>query len=225
MSQTKIVLFDWFGTTAHPEPERHRVVHKIARGLGYELPIGKLETSVYRADYQVSLGAPGSWREGKDEAPYLIWWEVCLADTGTKLPKDTAMEITRRLSKWFRSAKWVLYDDVLPTVTTLKNIGLNLGLITTLYRGGAGLAPYLDVVITPAEAGVEKPDPHIFLFALERVKIEAKHTIYIGDQYERDVIGAIKAGIESILIDRYNVISNFTDCPIIHSFPEVMDFI
>jgi HAD superfamily hydrolase (TIGR01509 family) len=202
LSQTKILLIDWVGTAAHPEPDRHEGVYKVARDLGYELPIKKLITSVYNADYQVSLGAPGLWREGKDETLLLKWWEICLANTGIELSKDATMKITRSLSKWFRNVKWVLYDDVLPTVINLKKKGLSLGLISTLYRGGAGLASYLDVVITPKEAGVDKPDSRIFLLALEQVKLEAEDAVYIGDQYERDVIGAIRAGIRSVLIDR-----------------------
>jgi putative hydrolase of the HAD superfamily len=121
--------------------------------------------------------------------------------------------------------KWVLYDDVIPTINILKNRGLKLGLISSFYRGGAGLAPYLDVVVTPKEAGVNKPDPRIFLSALKQAKLAAKDAVYIGDQYERDVIGAIETGIRSVLIDRYDVISKSISCPVIHSFSEVIDLI
>lgn len=225
-NRIKAIFFDWLGTVAHPEPDRHESVYLVAKEMGYELPpANELVKSVYKAENQETQGAPGLWSEGKDETPFVRWWDVLLADVGVDVPRQAKLEMTRRLSQKVRSVRWVLYDDVVPSLKELKQRGFLLGLISNLYVGRAGLEPFLDIVITPKEVGVSKPDALIFLTALQRAEVEAKASIYVGDQYESDVVGAKRVGIQPILIDRYDVVTNVVDCPLIHSFYEVMNFV
>lgn len=51
---------------------------------------------------------------------------------------------------------------------------------------------------TSAEAGVAKPDPGIFQQALAKAGTEAHETVYVGDDPERDIIGANRAGWKTI---------------------------
>ncbi|WP_241758249.1 HAD family hydrolase [Myxococcus landrumensis] len=46
-----------------------------------------------------------------------------------------------------------------------------------------------------SEVGVEKPDPRIFLTALEHVRREPAEVLHVGDDPERDIVGAAKVGI------------------------------
>jgi putative hydrolase of the HAD superfamily len=62
----------------------------------------------------------------------------------------------------------------------------------------SGLQPYFDQVITSEDAGVKKPNPGIFEFALEKTKASAKESLMIGDNWEADVMGAIDYGIDAI---------------------------
>ena len=48
----------------------------------------------------------------------------------------------------------------------------------------------------------EKPDPHIFNYALAAVGASAEEVVHVGDTYEADIIGAQGVGIRPILIDR-----------------------
>lgn len=64
-----------------------------------------------------------------------------------------------------------------------------------------GLRDYFDVVIDSAVAGYEKPDPRIFKFALDVVGVEPSRTIYVGDLYSVDVVGARAAGIHPVLLN------------------------
>jgi HAD superfamily hydrolase (TIGR01509 family) len=225
LAETKAVFFDWMGTVAHPEPDRHELFSQLARELGVELSPQSLLRGVMEADTRVPEGAPPRYAEGKDEAPFLRWWEVLLARVEGTVPKDIRLEITRRTAKQVREATWVLYDDVLPAMKALKEKGLALGLISNMYLGRAGLDPFLNVVITAKDVGAGKPDPLIFRAALKRAGVAAKAAIYVGDQYELDVVGARKAGIRPILIDRYDLITETPDCPVIQSLSEVLGFI
>jgi len=65
-----------------------------------------------------------------------------------------------------------------------------------------------------------KPDPAIFEHALQRGNVTAQETIYIGDNYYADVVGARRAGLRPILYDPEGVFPE-ADCPTIKSFDEL----
>ena len=94
-----------------------------------------------------------------------------------------------------------------------------------LYAFTNGQMPYIDFVVTAKEIGSNKPEPYIFLAALKRAGVSASEAIYIGDQYETDVVGAKGAGIKPILIDRYDLSLEVGDCPRIHSLIEVAQYL
>jgi putative hydrolase of the HAD superfamily len=91
--------------------------------------------------------------------------------------------------------------------------------------GDVGLESYLDVIVTAEDVGADKPDPPIFLAALERAGVDASEAVYIGDQYETDIVGARGVGIKPILIDRYDLMPEVSDCPRIHSLSEVVQYL
>jgi FMN phosphatase YigB (HAD superfamily) len=82
----------------------------------------------------------------------------------------------------------------------LRRAGLELACVTNWDIGigeqleRAGLASYLTVVVSSAEVGAEKPDPLVFLAAVERLRVEAGRTLHIGDD-EADRAGAEAAGL------------------------------
>ena len=65
----------------------------------------------------------------------------------------------------------------------------------------AGLLRYMSFVIDSAEAGVEKPDPRIFEIAVARCGADPRRTLYVGDLYHADVVGARGAGLHALLLD------------------------
>jgi len=64
-----------------------------------------------------------------------------------------------------------------------------------------GLARHVEFVIDSSTVGVEKPDPRIFRLALERAGVAAHESVYVGDLYSIDVVGARAAGLRAILLD------------------------
>jgi putative hydrolase of the HAD superfamily len=65
----------------------------------------------------------------------------------------------------------------------------------------AGLLAHFEAVIDSELVGCEKPDPRIFLTALERMGLSPAEALYVGDIYEVDVVGARRAGLDVILLD------------------------
>jgi putative hydrolase of the HAD superfamily len=62
----------------------------------------------------------------------------------------------------------------------------------------SGLSKYFDKIITSEDAGVKKPNPIIFNFALDLAQATSKESLMIGDNWEADVMGAIDNGIDAI---------------------------
>ena len=52
-----------------------------------------------------------------------------------------------------------------------------------------------------AEIGVAKPDARIFHFACEAIGSPPESTLYIGDQPEIDIVGAQRAGLQTLLVE------------------------
>jgi putative hydrolase of the HAD superfamily len=65
-----------------------------------------------------------------------------------------------------------------------------------------------------------KPEPGIFEHALQRGNVTAQETIYIGDNYFADVVGARRAGLRPVLYDPQGVFPG-ADCTTIKSFDEL----
>ena len=221
----KAVFFDWMNTLAHPEPDRHEQYCQAARELGIELSPQKVIRGIYVADSQVPAGIPPKWSEEKDPEPFIRFQEIILAEAGVKLPRDMILKLIKRFKQLLEAATFVLYGDVPLTLKTLKQRGLILGLISNLYIGRAGLEPYLDFVVTSKEAGANKPEPPIFLLALDRAGVNASEAVYVGDQYNIDVVGARGVGINPVLIDRYDLMPGVSDCPRIHSLTELSQYL
>ena len=64
-----------------------------------------------------------------------------------------------------------------------------------------------------------------FCWALERAGVDASEVAHCGDQHSLDVVGDRGVGISPILIDRYDLYPEVTDCPRIHTLPEVAEHI
>jgi len=88
-----------------------------------------------------------------------------------------------------------------------------------------GLEPYLDFVVTSEEAGADKPNPPIFQAALRQARVDASEAIHVGDQYKIDVVGARGVGINPILIDRYDLYPELSDCPRIRNLTELAKYL
>ncbi len=56
----------------------------------------------------------------------------------------------------------------------------------------------VDCLVTSEEAGAEKPSPKIFEMCLEKLRLYPKEVCFVGDSFERDVKGAVAAGMRAI---------------------------
>lgn len=65
----------------------------------------------------------------------------------------------------------------------------------------AGLAAHLQFVIDSSVVGITKPDPRIFELGVRAAGTAPEKTVYVGDSYFVDVVGAQHAGLGAVLFD------------------------
>ena len=158
---------------------------------------------------------------------YIHYPKAILTEAGVEAPRDLPLKIIKRVMEQFKGATFALFDDVLATLKALKQQNFILGLLTNLAGDVVsicrqlGLEPYLSFVVTAEEAGADKPNPPIFLAALAKAGVNAAEAVHVGGQYKLDVIGARAAGINPVLIDRYDIYPEVSDCPRIHNLTEL----
>lgn len=65
----------------------------------------------------------------------------------------------------------------------------------------AGVTDYFDEVILSEAVGVNKPDPAIFSYALQKAGARAEESIMIGDNFDTDITGAIRSRIDQVFFN------------------------
>jgi len=229
----KAVFFDLYHTLVRYDPPREELQAKALKDFGIEVKPEIFSRPLVIADefiFQEIARSPLSQRSEKDKiALYARYQGILLKEAGIEASEQLALGSlgkVRQLDK-----KLVLFDDVMPALTDLKGKGLILGLISNVERdilrlvNKLGLAPLLQVVMTSQDVGFNKPQPEIFHEALRQAGVQASEAIYVGDQYQIDVVGANKAGMKGVLLDRGDYFEETTDCLRIQSLAQVVEYL
>ena len=232
----KAVIFDWFNTLARYEPPREEVHSGALKEFGINIEPVKLIVPLLAADkffFEQNIVSPIRKRSDKDQDDlYAHYEEILMTEAGLKFDKELPRKVFHKGKELFGDhLDFVLFDDVLLGLKALHNLKLKIGLVTNLAKNMGplvqklGLEEYLDFIVTPYDAGADKPDPKIFKAALVKAEVTEKEAIYIGDQYKVDIVGARSAGIQPLLIDRYSLYPDFKECPRITSINEIKKYL
>jgi HAD superfamily hydrolase (TIGR01509 family) len=79
-----------------------------------------------------------------------------------------------------------------------------LGVVSNFYGNlptvcdNANVRRYFGVIVDSAQIGFSKPDPRIFLAAIETLGVKPGRTVMVGDSLARDMAGARAAGLAHI---------------------------
>ncbi|WP_291113920.1 YjjG family noncanonical pyrimidine nucleotidase [Flavobacterium sp. UBA6135] len=64
---------------------------------------------------------------------------------------------------------------------------------------------YFETITNSEMAGVKKPNPLIFDYALRSAKAQRETSVMIGDSLEADVEGALNSGLDAIFFNEFNI--------------------
>jgi REG-2-like HAD superfamily hydrolase len=200
------VLLDVGDTLVRPDPSWRDVYAGVFRDHGIEASSEQFEAA-FRA----------AWKEWEEEGPFEASEEasfqrlmaldrLVFARLGyPDLPDSFFREVDRAFRR--RSAFYV-FPDVIPALDAMLAAGLRLAVVSNW--GWAApellqtleLARHFEVLSISARVGYQKPHPAIFEHALELLGLAADEVIHVGDDPTADIIGADRAGIAAVLVDR-----------------------
>ncbi len=102
-----------------------------------------------------------------------------------------------------------LFDDVMPALLRLRSHGVKTAVVSNADYDVTSIcvhfafADRMDLIVTSALVGYEKPDPRTFHAALDPLGVAPADTLHIGDQPKSDIVGALGVGMRAVLLDRY----------------------
>jgi putative hydrolase of the HAD superfamily len=79
-------------------------------------------------------------------------------------------------------------------------------------------------VLDSTVVGVAKPDPAIFLLALDAIDVAPHRAIHVGDTPSADIAGARAAGVRPVLVDPYDLHLD-AECSRVASLAAVVDLL
>jgi len=218
--QIKAVLFD-LGGTLIKTAEAPEIYRRILEAYGVRTSSNEI-LKAHKANEEADVVA-GQIQLGQEF--WTNWNLKVLEKIGIEKDKEFLAKKIDEL--WWEYADLEIYPDVIPTLTQLKAKGVKTGVITNGLKKDyeqilekPNLTSYFDIAVGIDTCNRAKPDPEIFLYALKKLHVRPKETIFIGDSLKYDYEGAKRAGLRPMLIDREGKVSS--DVEKIKSLTEVL---
>ncbi len=203
MAERRVIFFDVGNTLLFPN--RAKMLESIASDRHPTLD--QWQTLERRTKKEFDLGMQDG---GVDHG---FWWtfhtyllQLLGEDTGIR---EQLVESTQNSANW---------DQILPgTRDALERIAgkFRIAVISNADGGiervlsRCGIADCFETITDSGIVGVEKPRAEIFEAALNQMKARADESLYVGDVYSVDYVGARNAGMQAVLLD---VSGAYHDC-------------
>lgn len=213
MSQPKVIFLDAVGTLFGIRGSVGEVYGAIARKFGVQASPEILNEAFYNAFAAADVPVfPGT---DSQEIPRreFEWWEAIAQTTfrqaGVFEQFADFSDFFKELYDHFTTPEpWFIYPDVLPALEQWRRIGIQLGILSNfdsrLYSvlKVLKLEEFFTSVTISTEVGFAKPDPQIFITALQKHYCEPQDAWHIGDSFKQDYQGAKAAGLKPIFLER-----------------------
>ena len=225
------VLFDLGYTLIYFEPPQGTIVQESLQAIGVERSVEQITASAERVwgdhyhDAETTI-FPAS--EEYDRRTQSSLARALLASLGVEGSADVLQSYADAIeSRFDRPGVIRPYPEVVEVLTSLQDHAYRLGIVSNWSWNlrdrvtQAGLDRFFELVWASAYAGCNKPHPRIFNQALARMEIPLERALYVGDSYQHDVVGARRAGLDVVLLDRDGS-AEIQDCPVIHDLRGVL---
>jgi len=218
----RAVLFDLGGTLIKTDPPAE-IIRRILEKYGVKRDIDEIALAHRFAEESTPL---------EDyNLPYYDFWikwnRRILSMLGIENEKGFLARVL--VDEWWDNAGVEAYPDAQNVLIKLKGHGFKVGIITNAFEKDmeeilkrVEMPIKFDVLVGIDTVKRPKPFPEIFLYAVRALNIMPNEAIYIGDDLEKDYVGAIKAGLRAILIDRNSTCRNGQNLVRIESLNKIL---
>ena len=216
------IVLDAVGTLIKPHPPAAKVYTLTAHRQGVRLSL-PVVIGRFRLHLREDEGDEGRESMVTDEAAEVLRWRRIVSRVLPELP-DPERGFADLWAHFARPQAWRCYPDVAPTLAALRVRGLPVRVASNFdarLRGVLqGLRPLSGLAATAvisSEVGFRKPHPSFYEAACASLGLDAARVLFIGDDPENDVAGAVRAGINALRIDRsresIDALWSLTDLP------------
>ena len=197
LKRAKAILLDFGGTLDSDGLYWFDLFYEILRGQGLALPREEFERIAGLAGRKV-FQHQDIKRLGHRQTVLRLMEEIASILPDYRIDPEVATGSFVDMSlPWLRSNL-----DVVAELARSYRLGVlsnNWGNVEGWCRE-YGFSPYLEVFVDSGLEGVSKPDVRIFRIALERLGLNGRDVVHVGDRYETDIVGAKKAGLWTVWI-------------------------
>jgi HAD superfamily hydrolase (TIGR01549 family) len=227
----RAILFDLDGTLRHSRPSYNHAFFDFAAQLGVPDSDARRRTALRWAHYYFAHSpeiADDHQALGHDEDLFLTNYlrrYLIVYGSDPERAGELAPKIYRRMKETLEPKDWI-DPDVPDTLERLREAGFTLGVVSNRTRSfhhlldELGLGAYFEFALAAGEVNSFKPDEVIFQHAVERAGTCPECTMYVGDNYYADIVGAQRAGLQPVLLDPEGLFPD-ADCPVIRSLSEL----
>jgi len=233
-NSVKAILFDLDGTLRHTCPSGPKTFLDFAVQLGVTDTQEK-RIKAARWSHYYWAQSPELLQDLEDYSDEDRFWmnyaqrHLLAFDCTPETVQELAPKINRYMREQYEPGDCVP-ADVPETLQYLKQAGYRLAVLSNRTEpcqeqlADLGLDVFFEFSLVAGEVQVWKPDPQIFHHALERLGTQTSDTLYIGDNYFADVVGAQAAGLRPVLVDPEGIFPD-AGCPVIRSMSELLDIL
>ncbi|GAA2264765.1 2-haloalkanoic acid dehalogenase [Streptomyces ruber] len=200
------VVLDFYGTLVRmvpPWPPSHRSV-LLRRGLTEAAARWGDQWAAGPPDGALHLAHSGS------ERAYRAWELDRLRRRARAcgVPEEEVNGVAVELDRVSKDLRLALFEDVPDALGALRGRGLVVAVCSNWFWdledvvGRVGLAGAVDVVVGSARAGARKPHPRIYRTVLDRCGLRPEQALFVGDMWETDVAGPVRAGMRAAHLRR-----------------------
>jgi putative hydrolase of the HAD superfamily len=206
----KGILFDLYGTLIDIETDES--LEEIYRGIGHFLTyhgINLRRWEVRDRYYAIMKEQRAARGEEFPEIDVDAIWSTLLERQGMG-ESPARRELARVLAQMYRGIsrkRLRLYPEVRRVLDELR-LTYNMALVSDAQPCYAlpemqvvGLDGYFDPIIISANYGFRKPDARLMRKALDAMKLAPTEVVCVGNDMYRDIFGAQRLGIKTILVD------------------------
>lgn len=130
---------------------------------------------------------------------------------GIEVTKELCLEISDKFLDFCASKPGVI-DGAHELMDYLKRKGYRMHMCSNGFHevqykklDACSLHDYFNTIILSEDAGVNKPSKDYFDYALTVSGANRKTTLMIGDNLQSDILGALNAGLDAMLFNRWQV--------------------
>lgn len=205
----KAIFFDAAGTLIYLPKGVGYHYALVGQWIGLEIEAAELDRAFALAWKQMpqrpSTGRP---REDDDKG----WWRELVARmfdevslSIDELDRDAFFEVA--YEHFAEAGVWELYPEVTDVLEALRD-RFELSVVSNfdgrlrMILKHLGISKFFEHIFVSSELGADKPDPAIYMRALEVSGCSAEQVLHVGDDPERDWSAAESARLQIFKLDR-----------------------